>query len=333
MVKILRITALLTTFVAVSTARADDTIFKDNDRIAFIGNTFVERAQTFGHIETNILIASKAKHLVFRNLGWSGDSVFNDSRSYFGPPKEGRDRLAKAVGEMQPNVILICYGTGAAMSINQPWTNEKSELTAVVGAGLESELEVFLNGYRQLIENVRNAAGDSLREIVLITPPPLENLGPPLPDQIENNQNIAAFSKAIVELAAKEKIKSIDLFKAVGHSADVADPPLTENGLHYGDAGYQMIANHILTGLGLGPEVISKTDFSQFTRIRNAVVEKNRLFFHRWRPANETYLFLFRKHEQGNNAKEIPMFDPLIKKKEALIDNIRTAIQNPSKPA
>ena len=56
------------------------------------------------------------------------------------------------------------------------------------------------------------------------------------------------------------------------------------------------------------------------------MLQKNRLFFHRWRPANETYLFLFRKHEQGQNAKEIPMFDPLIAEKEKEIEGRKTAI-------
>ena len=46
------------------------------------------------------------------------------------------------------------------------------------------------------------------------------------------------------------------------------------------------------------------------------IAEKNALFFNRHRPQNETYLFLFRKHEQGNNAVEIPQFDPLIAEKE-----------------
>jgi hypothetical protein len=32
---------------------------------------------------------------------------------------------------------------------------------------------------------------------------------------------------------------------------------------------------------------------------------ENDLFFHRFRPANSTYLFGFRKHEQGQNAKEM----------------------------
>ena len=53
-------------------------------------------------------------------------------------------------------------------------------------------------------------------------------------------------------------------------------------------------------------------DFLQGEKLRAAVVEKNRLYFHRWRPQNETYLFGFRKHEQGRNAREIPLLDPLV---------------------
>lgn len=49
--------------------------------------------------------------------------------------------------------------------------------------------------------------------------------------------------------------------------------------------------------------------YDQFTHL---VQRKNELYFHRWRPQNITYLFGFRKHEQGNNASEIAQFDPLI---------------------
>src|SRR5262249_18241342 len=58
--------------------------------------------------------------------------------------------------------------------------------------------------------------------------------------------------------------------------------------------------------LRAGPE------FEQVEKLRRTIVEKNRLYFHRWRPQNETYLFGFRKYEQGNNAREIPLFDPLV---------------------
>lgn len=47
-------------------------------------------------------------------------------------------------------------------------------------------------------------------------------------------------------------------------------------------------------------------------QVRQLAIAKNELYFHRYRPQNETYLFLFRKHEQGNNAVEIPQFEPLV---------------------
>ena len=59
--------------------------------------------------------------------------------------------------------------------------------------------------------------------------------------------------------------------------------------------------------------------------MKTAVIAKNKLFFHRWRPANETYLRLFRKHEQGQNAKELPMFDPIIAEKEQEIETLKAA--------
>ncbi len=64
-------------------------------------------------------------------------------------------------------------------------------------------------------------------------------------------------------------------------------------------------------------------DAERVERIRQAVIRKNELFFHRWRPQNETYLFGFRKHEQGNNAVEIPQFDPLVVKLEKEIDELK----------
>ena len=57
--------------------------------------------------------------------------------------------------------------------------------------------------------------------------------------------------------------------------------------------------------------------------LRRVIVKKNELFFHRWRPENNTYLFLFRKQEQGQNAKEIPQFDPLIEEQERQIAQLR----------
>ena len=60
-------------------------------------------------------------------------------------------------------------------------------------------------------------------------------------------------------------------------------------------------------------------DFDRIEKIRKLAVEKNFFYFHRYRPANWPYIYGFRRHEQGRNAVEIPLFDPLIKEKEAAI--------------
>lgn len=61
-----------------------------------------------------------------------------------------------------------------------------------------------------------------------------------------------------------------------------------------------------------GVSLAVSRDQAQLDRVHARILDKNMLFFHRWRPQNVTYLFGFRKHEQGNNAVEIPQFDPLI---------------------
>jgi hypothetical protein len=66
----------------------------------------------------------------------------------------------------------------------------------------------------------------------------------------------------------------------------------------------------------------------QADRLRQAIVAKNLLYFHRWRPQNDTYLFGFRKHEQGKNAVEIPQFDPLIAKQEEEIARLRVPVSH-----
>jgi hypothetical protein len=63
---------------------------------------------------------------------------------------------------------------------------------------------------------------------------------------------------------------------------------------------------------GLGLDAAIGLESEQMKKLRAAIVAKNWLYFHRWRPQNETYLFGFRKHEQGQNAVEIPKFDPLV---------------------
>ncbi|NUN14326.1 MAG: hypothetical protein HUU55_11905, partial [Myxococcales bacterium] len=105
--------------------------------------------------------------------------------------------------------------------------------------------------------------------------------------------------------------------------ASATAPKLLVRGLAPGDYELKIDAKLVLTATAeqwaQGVAVTAGPDLDQVESLRQAIVAKNRLFFYRWRPQNETYLFGFRKHEQGQNAKEITQFDPLVAEQEARI--------------
>ena len=279
------------------TLPASAVTFEDNDTVVLLGNTVIERAQKYGHLETAISLSAGKNNLKFRNLGWSGDTVFGTARSYFGPPKEGFDRLKSDLTELKPNVVIVCYGAVAAFD------GEKG-------------LTEFISGYETLLSMIKSSAAP--REIVIVSPPPAESLGAPMPDMAKHNKRLALYSEALGDLAAKHKLRFADFFTTLGSSKG-----LTDNGLHFTSEGYQTASPKFVEALGLTLATGNQLQSEHARKLREATVAKNKLFFFRWRPANETYLRLFRKHEQGNNVRELPMFDPLIAEAEKEIEALK----------
>ena len=83
---------------------------KDGDRIVLVGDTLIERDQRYGYLETMLSISNPDKNLVFRNLGWSGDTVGGVSRSGFDPPEAGFEQLRQQILAVKPTVVLVGYG-------------------------------------------------------------------------------------------------------------------------------------------------------------------------------------------------------------------------------
>ncbi|MDF1711759.1 MAG: SGNH/GDSL hydrolase family protein [Akkermansiaceae bacterium] len=279
------------------TLPASAVTFEDNDTVVLLGNTVIERAQKYGYFETAISLSAGKNNLKFRNLGWSGDTVFGTARSYFGPPKEGFDRLKSDLTELKPNVVIVCYGAVAAFD------GEKG-------------LPEFISGYETLLSMIKSSAAP--REIVIVSPPPAESLGAPMPDMAEHNKRLALYSEALGDLAAKHKLRFANFFTTLGSSKG-----LTDNGLHFTSEGYQTASPKFVEALGINLATGNQLQSEHARKLREATVAKNKLFFFRWRPANETYLRLFRKHEQGNNVRELPMFDPLIAEAEKEIEALK----------
>jgi len=270
---------------AVETAKFE---FQDGDRVVLLGGAFVERLQTHGYLEAAITAGLPDKNLTFRNLGWSGDTVWGDSRGVFGSRPEGFQRLVSDVNLCKPTLLMICYG-------------ENEAYAGVAG------LDEFRGGLNALLDALKPTGA----RVLLLGSRKHENIGPPFPAPAKYNGDLRKYSETTAAVAQERGAAFIDLYDL---------PGATENGLHLTEAGERELVHAALPLLGVPSALF---DSPQQVALRKVIGAKNELFFHRYRPQNETYLFLFRKHEQGNNAVEIPQFDPLIAEQEKEIARLK----------
>jgi lysophospholipase L1-like esterase len=286
----------LFSFVAilpVLTAEPPKLELKDGDRIVWLGGTLVEREQKYGYWETALHAAFPKVNFTLRNLGWSGDTVFGDSRAGFDTPKEGFKRLVDQTLALKPTVIFICYGQ------NESFDGE---------AGLPK----FEKGLEALLDALKPANA----RVILFSPVPVALSSTAAK---ERAAAISRYRAMIQSVAAKRECLFVDPIP--NEPSKLADNvAVYDNGIHLNETGYQFTSSRLIRSLGLQTK---ESDTARLENLRQAVVAKNQLFFYRWRPQNETYLFGFRKHEQGKNAKEVAEFDPLVDKAEKDIERIK----------
>ena len=98
---------------------------------------------------------------------------------------------------------------------------------------------------------------------------------------------------------------------------------LTDNGIHLTARGYRYAAVALEAALGWDESNRAPLSARQSEELRQLIIEKDRLYFHSYRPQNDTYLRGFRDYEQGNNAGELLEFLPLIRIQEEKIRELR----------
>ena len=272
-----RSTSLFALLIACSVLKAhaegDRPLLKPNDRLAIVGGSFVERSQKFGNIEAELQCRRPHWKLSIRNLGWSGDDVHGYARKRFDEPNDGYERLLSDLDFANPTVVLVAYGFSEASD------------------GGEA-VERFSPGLDRLVAAIK----ESGRRIILLTPFAL-------PGVKTNNyrSNTTRLREVVIEMGDQARIPVITT------DSELSIAQTTHDGLFPNSTGYAFLAQNLANRL-----VGGRPSEGQPKELFDRIAEKNEMFFHRYRPQNETYLFLFRKHEQGNNASEIAKFDPLI---------------------
>ncbi|MFN9720438.1 MAG: GDSL-type esterase/lipase family protein, partial [Planctomycetota bacterium] len=289
--------------------------FEDGDHVAFVGATFFERAQLFEHLESTLTATLGEKRVTFRNLGWDGDTVFADSRGIFDSPELGYLRMVEHIRAEEPTVAFLCYGQNEALT-----------------PGMTPER------YSDQLGKLLDELAASGIACVLVSSHELLPATPPIPSPSRFNPRVEVYVRATAEVARARGLLFVDLFTGFTDQLVSIDrqlrggeqksesqvfASLSENGVHLTDHGYRCAALVVRQRLLNTPPESTGIDSTRYEQLRTLVRRKNELYFHRWRPQNITYLFGFRKHEQGNNAADIARFDPFIEELEKQIHDLQ----------
>ncbi|MFK7778328.1 MAG: GDSL-type esterase/lipase family protein, partial [Gimesia sp.] len=250
-------------------------ILKPNDRIIFIGNTFAERMQNAGYFEALLHSRFPDKQLVVRNLGWSADELTLRPRS-----KDFQDH-GHNLKDHKADVIIACFG------FNESFSGKKGL------ANFESNLNKFIDTTLQEKYN-----GKTNPRLVLFSPIANENLKRHgLTDCKENNKRIQLYTSAMQKIAKEKNVVFVDLFTPSKKLMENDKHPLTFNGIHLTDYGYQQLAPVIDAAL-FGPNNKSGSTVDM-KKLRAEVLEKNLQFWYDYRSVNGYYIYGGRKAPFG----------------------------------
>ncbi|MCH2379785.1 MAG: GDSL-type esterase/lipase family protein, partial [Pedosphaera sp.] len=228
-------------------------------RIAFIGNTLLDRAQDFGYFEAAMQQAFPKHKLTVRNLTWAADALGTEPRPANFADVEQHLTIAKA------DVIFAAYGFNESFAGESGLPEFRQKLMTYV-AGLKAKAFNGKTGPR----------------IVLVSPIANENVkGVAAADR--NNKNLAAYTKVMREVAAAQKVGFADVFAPTEKAMASGGSDLTINGCHLNDAGYRVFAKALFA------QTFGRKAPAPNAAVTAAVVEKNKQFFRRYRPVNTFY--------------------------------------------
>ena len=271
---------------------------KSNDVIAFVGGEDVVVMQQYGYVEVMLARETATRNLRFRNLGWEGDTVFEQRRELNFPSWE------QTLAKIGATVIVAQFGQAESLR------------------GSEA-----LPEFRQAAVNLIAKLSGTNRQVIVLAPTPFEKPPGTLPDLSTNNVTLRFYSDELRRLCQINQWAFVDPWT----SSRASSRPLTRDGLHLNQKGHEQLASRLAAAFtaARGPgRQFAESAMSQpvAEQLRLAIIAKNRLWFDYWRPQNWAFLAGDRTEQPSSrdhrNPKvrwfpnELQQFLPLIEAKE-----------------
>ncbi|QUE51649.1 dehydrogenase [Luteolibacter ambystomatis] len=254
------------------------------DHIAIVGSGLADRQQHQAWLEALIHRAYPDMDLTIRNLGFNGDEINVHPRSEDVPPTSFFLSMKK--GDFTPpDNTKVTYKAGADFGadviiaywgFNESFKGEEGlqKFKVALASYLDTQLTANYNGKGHC-------------RVVLVSPIAQEAIVGT--DPAKNNRNLALYTQAMAEVAKAAKVPFVNLYDASRDLYAKTKTPLTINGIHLTDEGDKQLAPiqfKALFGREAGP-----MDDPKLARIRQAVVDKNEQWHHRYRTVDQYNIY------------------------------------------
>jgi putative membrane-bound dehydrogenase-like protein len=228
----------------------------ERDVVVFVGQENFVRDQKAGELESMLASKFAARNPRFRSMAWEADTVYEQWRDLnFGS-------WARQLETAGATVVIAQFG----------------QMEALDGV---KRLPEFVAAYHRLLDQF---AGRT-RRLVLFSPMPFEKpLASHAPDLTQRNSDVVAYANAVRDLARQRGAVFVDLVAPIALRKSAGR--LTEDGIHLTEVGLREVAGLIARQLGTEENLSASME-----PLRQAIVEKNRLWFDCWRPANWSFAY------------------------------------------
>jgi len=268
--------------------------------IILIGNNLGSRMMNYGHFETEMHLRYPEHQLFIRNMcdggntpGFRPHSSRNSPWAFPGAEKFHAEQAEKTLNEeslnppseghfetedqwltrLKADVIIAFFGYNESFVGKPGLENYEAELDAFIKHTLKQKYN-----------------GVSAPQLALVSPIAFEDLSKKydLPNGVKENANLALYTAAMKEVAAKNKVLLIDAFSPTKSWYAKAKSFFTIDGFQLTDAGYARFAP-LLADQVFG-KVTVKTEKNR-ALVKAAVLEKNWMWHNDFKVPNGVHVY------------------------------------------
>jgi len=248
--------------------------------IAMIGGGLGSRMNLFGEFETELHRRYPKLNLYIRNLCHEGDTpAFRPH-----PSRNSHIVVPGTEAYLKPEYLGEARSSGHYETPDTWLTRHK--IDTVIGyfgysesfAGAEG-LEAYKSELRAFIQySLKQPYSSKQIQLAIVGPAAFEDLTAEydLPNGVEENERLFAYTEAMREVCAEEGVLFVDAFEIIKQLYETSENNLTSNGHNLTREGYQKFAP-VLADKLFGKA--SKKDATNYEKVLAAVIEKNRLWY------------------------------------------------------